>query len=429
MGWQPNGSFVYNSKGEGIATDLEPITSIFDQKMIGYTRGFCVKGSLEKWNEILTLYSKDNLFLPHIFSILCAMGAPLLTFTAAKGILLSLQGESGSGKTLAHKAALSVWGNPEAAGVLGTKDTPKAILGRLGAIKNLPVRLDEATTFDPKHLSGLVYELVNGRGRSRATLDGSLSSTAAEWQTVSLVTTNRPLLENNIVVISEAERNRILELEVQMPKNISQIGKRIGKIFEENYGLLAQPLSFAFVRHKVKILELIEFYQNKFQTIVADDKRFWVSCGAIAFTAGTLAKALKLIDIDLKLLISWFMEVLKEQTMLNESMLEESRGFKERDEFLTALLDSLTGHILKLDSNYDITESPTKEVRARLVKPRTGHPLLYVGAPILKAFVQQHYQNSFLAVKKKLKIEDSITKRFKGTVMRCYEFQFPGGEE
>jgi hypothetical protein len=210
-----------------------------------------------------------------------------------------------------------------------------------------------------------------------------------------------------------------------MPQNMSNIGRQIGAIFEENYGLLAEPLSYIYVRYKDKILELIDFYQNKFQALVEDDKRFWVSCGAIAFSIGVMAKSLKLIDFDLKLLTEWFIEVLKEQTILNDTMLEETRGFKEPDEFLAALLDWLSGYVLKLDSSFCVIESPYKEVRARLVKPCVGSPTLYVRAPFLKLFIKQNYVNSFSAVRKKMNIGDSITKRFKEGVIRCYEFKLP----
>jgi hypothetical protein len=351
------------------------------------------------------------------------MGAPLLIFTAAKGIVLSLQGDSGCGKTLAHKAAMSVWGNPDTAGVLGTKDTHTAMLGRLGAIKNLPVRLDEATLIESKKLSGLVYELVNGRGRSRATIDGSLSSTAAEWQTISFITTNRPLLESNILSLSEAERYRVLELEVKMPKNMSSIGREIGGIIDKSYGHLGKLLIELYIKNKEKVLELIDKYQNKFQILVGEDKRFWVSCGAIAFTAATIANVGGLYKFNIKILTDWFEKVLKEQTDLNNNFIEESRGFKEPTEFVSALKDWLTGSILVLNADNTINQAPVKEIKARIVRESKDEMTLYVRAPVLKEFIQFHYLKSFSSVKKEMKIKESTMKRFGPDIVRCYEFK------
>jgi hypothetical protein len=423
MGWQPNGSFVFNSQGETQSSIAESIVSIMDLKMINYVRGFNERGSIEGWTKLQNHFNSSTEFFPHVFSIMCSMGAPLLIFTAAKGILLSLQGDSGCGKTLAHKAAMSVWGNPDIAGVLGTKDTHTAMLGRLGALKNLPVRLDEATLIEPKKLSGLVYELANGRGRSRATVDGSLSNTAAEWQTVSLITTNRPLLESNILSLSEAERYRILELEVSMPKNMSSIGRAIGGIVEQNYGLVGKLLIEAYIKNKEKILELIDKYQTKFQALVGDDKRFWVSCGAVAFTAAIISNLKSIYQFDIKALTSWFEKILKEQTDLNNNFLEESRGFKEPLEFISALKDWLTGSILTLNADYTINQVPVKEVKARIIKGTKDEMVLHVRAPVLKEFIRLHYVKSFYSVKKELGIEESVTKRFGTDIVRGYEFK------
>lgn len=426
MGWQSDGSFVYGSNGDGLDKEVETVSCIFDQKMIGYTRGFEAKGSLDKWKNIFKIFSDKETYNPFIFSILCSMGAPLLKFTAAKGVLVSLHGESGCGKTLAHKAALSVWGNPDLVGVISTKDTTTAMLGRAGSLKNLPLRIDEMTNFPPKQLSGLVYDLVNGRGRSRATIDGSLSSTSAEWQTVTLATTNSPLLESNIVTISEAERNRILEIEVQMTEGIFNIGRAVEPIYRDNYGVMAEQLSFIFIKYKDKLLELIDVYQDKFQKLVPEDKRFWVSCGAVAFSIGILTKALGLIDVDIKRLIVWFEEILKHQTDNNDKMLDENRGFKEPEEFIAALMDWLAGSILKLNSDLDVVSEPSKEIKARLVRNIDSPNVLYVRAPVLKAFVQQYYVSSFASVKKKMNIGSSISKRFKDGQVRCYQFNLEG---
>jgi hypothetical protein len=423
MGWQPNGSFVYGSKGESCSSECNAITSIMDSKVINYTRGFETKGTVEDWMKLQDCFNSSDDFLPHVFSIMCAMGGPLLTFTAAKGILVSLQGDSGCGKTLAHKVAMSVWGNPETAGVLGTRDTHTAMLGRLGAVKNLPVRLDEATSIEPKKLSGLVFELVNGRGRSRATIDGSLSSTAAEWQTLSLVTTNRPLLESSLMHMSEAERYRILELEVKMPENMSVIGRAIGTIIEQNYGHAGQILIEVFIKYKEKVLELIDRYQTKFQKLVGEDKRFWVSCGAIAFTAATIANMGGLYKFDIKKLTDWFEKILQAQTQLNADFIEESRGFKEPTEFVSALKDWLTGSILVLNPDASVNISPVKEIKARIVRGLKGEMTLYVRAPILKEFIQIHYMKSFSSVKKDMQIKESALKRFGTDIVRCYEFK------
>lgn len=422
MGWQPNDSFVFNSGGDSFSANGDPTLCIMDQKMINFAKGFTAKGSIEEWVKIQDYFDSSDSFLPHIFSIMCSMGAPLLSFTVARGIALSLQGESGCGKSLGHEAAMSVWGNPETAGVLGTNDTHTAWMGRLAVVKNMPLRLDEATLIPPKKLTGLIYELVNGRGRSRSTIDGSLSSTAAEWHTVTLITTNKPLLESDIATLSEAERNRILELEVIMHPQVSKIGKSVGSIIRKNHGLVGKLLIEAYIKNKDKVIILIDKYQTKFQDMVGEDKRFWVSCGAIAFTAATISNLSGLYKFDMKRMSNWFEGILKEQTALNSSFIAESRGFAGYDEFVGALKDWLTGSILILNQDYTINQSPVKEIKARIIKEFKGNMLLYVRSPALKEFVKLHYVRGFNSVKKELGIKDSVIKCFGSDVVRCYEF-------
>lgn len=422
LGWQRDDSFIYNSEGKGYSTKTTELMYVLDKKMVGFVGGFEQKGSLEDWQAGIKLYCKDDIFMPHIFSLLCSLGAPLLTFTTAKGFILSLQGTSGSGKTLSHKYALSIWGNPESAGVIGTKDTHTARVGRMSAIKNLPLRMDEITTLAPAQLSGLIYELVNGRGRARATIDGSLSSTATDWQTVTLVTTNRPLLDNEMCILSEAERCRILELEVITPRDIIEVGKTIDNCMNNNYGIVGPTFMRQVVKHKQKVIDMISRYYDVFQYQLKEDKRFWATCGAVAFAAASVANHLKLFKLDIDRCIKWFFNVLKQQSALQKEAIIESRGFETREEFISALRDSINNAILKIDENGQPAYELNQPVKGRqlTVGKRT---FLYVRTDIFKEFIRDHYTDSIDKVRRDLGIAKSKMKRFGNVVVRCYELE------
>lgn len=427
LGWQSNNSFIYGSRGEGFSQDGSFLKCILDKKLVEYVKGFEAKGSLKKWNNLMRIYNLDDSWMPHLFSLFCSLGAPLLPLTSAKGIVVSLQGSTGIGKTLAHIAAMSVWGNPEEAGVLGVKDSPTAILGRLGAVKNLPLRLDEATLMGAARLSGLIFDIVNGRGRSRATRDGSLSNTSAEWQTLALVTTNRPLLENDVSVISEAERVRILELPVTMPKNMAKLGSYIGKLITDNHGLLGRKFIKWVINNKQETINLLDTYATKFQQYVSDDKRFWVSCGAIVFTALKISIDQKFLEVDYERCEKWFIKLLSAQTSVNDAYIKEARGFETKDEFVRALADWLTGQIMYLNQENIVIEKPMREIKGRIVRADDGTKFLYVRAPILKEFVQKHYVCGIAKVRTDLDIEKPKPKRFGTTgVVRCYAFKLKG---
>jgi hypothetical protein len=424
LGWQGEDVFVFNSSGEGVTSEGERVNCVLDYKMRGYVAGYGKKGTLQEWASIIDIYDSSALFLPHLFSLLCSLGTPLLPLTSAKGFMLSLQGASGTGKTLSHKVALSCWGNPEHAGYLGNIDTPRALVGRIAVVKNLPVRIDEATAMSPKQLTGLIFELVNGRGRARATADGSLSNTAFDWQTLTLVTTNRPLLEQDMSIISEAERCRVLELFVEMPiENLHVIGPQIGRIMEKNYGVIAEPFINFVVQNRALVEKMITDISEEFQKLVSADKRFWITCGAIAFAAAKIALKLNLFRMDYKKCYDWFISVLKEQTLVNADAITMARGFETRDEFIHALMDSLAGHIVTLNSNHEVIKSPEREIKARVVEINSSTRILYVRTQPVKSFVNKFFVESYNKVLQRFNIDPSRPYRFKDSVMRCFEFK------
>lgn len=423
LGWQVEGSFAYTASGTALTEGNKIVSFVTDKKMRGYCEGFKQKGELVKWHEAFN-YLNTLEYYPHLFSVLCSLGAPLLMHTAAKGFILSLQGQSGTGKTLAHKFALSVWGDPARAGVLGTRDTHTAMLGRIATVKNLPLRLDEATTINAQKLSGLIYELVNGRGRSRATIDGSLSNTSAEWQTMTLITTNRPLLENNVTLISEAERCRILELGVEMPPKMVEIGKSIGSLMEQNYGLLGPLFLKEIMLNRETILEKLDGFYARFQNLVSADKRFWTTCGAIAFTAATVAVEKGFLTLDIDAHLQWFENLLQQQSCLNKEYLIESRGFETRQEFILALKDHLTGNILVLDHTGLIIREPHQEVKGRVIIDEKKKRTLYVRTNVFNDFIKLHYVQGTIEVRKNLGIGAPKTQRFGRTIVKCYAFEF-----
>lgn len=427
LGWQEESNFVYTKSGDGFEFDKETgcktVQYVLDYKMVGYAKGYESKGSLDDWSKIAQKIADDRDLAPHFFSLLCSMGAPLLCFTAAKGFVVSLYGKSGTGKTLAHKFALSVWGNPEIAGCIGVYDTQRSRIGRMATAKNLPLRLDEATVLKPDHLSGLIYELVNGRGRSRATMDGSLSNTASEWQTVTLITTNRPLLENDMTIFSEAERCRLLEMEVTNDGK-QDLFLEIGEEMCKHYGVAGKTIIAFIVSNKEKIIKKTVYYQNLFRKKVTEDKRFWVACGAIAFTALEIAKELKLFNYSVEALMQWFEEFLNSQTLVSKANIVDARGFSSYEELVHALRDSLQGTLLFYTSNnsglHQSADVPNREILGRVIV-ESDKQRLYIQTPIFKSFLKKHFADSMKSVLKDFGIKPAETRRFCKDVIYCYE--------
>ena len=67
-------------------------------------------GHLADWATATSVLDRANL-LGHMFAVTVSMSAPLYKYTGLNGLVVSLAGRSGSGKSLAQLWAQSVWGD------------------------------------------------------------------------------------------------------------------------------------------------------------------------------------------------------------------------------------------------------------------------------------------------------------------------------
>jgi uncharacterized protein (DUF927 family) len=70
------------------------------------------KGSLQEWTNFTRVLQSGNLTL-HKFLLGFSFATPLLKVSGLKGLILSLYGKTGGGKTLGQYMMQSVWGNPD----------------------------------------------------------------------------------------------------------------------------------------------------------------------------------------------------------------------------------------------------------------------------------------------------------------------------
>lgn len=423
LGWQEDGSFVFNGDGDAIAKNGKPTTHILDNSASSYLLKFVSKGSLEEWCKAADVFTKDASYFPHLLSLLCSLGTPLLRDSDISGFILCLQGETGTGKTFSHEFAASAWGLPKEVGMLGLRDTVPSSLGSASCINNLPLRIDEITKSATSIVSGLIYELVNGRGRKRAKKDGSCASTAYRWQTITLFTSNRPLLEHSVLDLTEAERYRMLELYVPMPKDIKKCTAEIGRIMKDNYGLAGKAVVSYIIKNEKYVKQVMEFYRKKFQALTDETKRFWVSGFAIAFTVAKIASKIGLFEVDIKSMFKWASEILKEQTAINQTFIKDLRGFENREEFIGALYDSLSGHIERITPDESVLNNPIKDIRARVKYIDDTTDMLYVRAPVINEFIKLHFNEGVQKVKQLLDINEPTTIRLGKITARMYQFK------
>ena len=197
------------------------------------------KGTLEGWLKAVEIYGRPGQE-PYLMSLLASLSSPLLAYhSLEKGVIMSLTGEGGTGKTTALKAASSIWGKPVStlASMSSSFTATRIYLGLCG---HLPMFLDEITQMPAEDLKQFALEISQGLGRERSTKDATLAHSEI-WQLNCLTTSNTSVHAKlaELVDTGSADMNRVLEVPVYPSQNVSlQQGVELLDAISDNHGHL-----------------------------------------------------------------------------------------------------------------------------------------------------------------------------------------------
>lgn len=138
----------------------------------GIVSGFASSGSLNEWNNKVAALCKGNSRLQ--FGICMTLASIVLRFSDLPNFGALIEGPSKAGKTVTLRAGGSVMGSENY--MLSWNSTANA-LERIAVVRNdglLP--LDEIGQGDPNAVSESVYDLMNGKTKSRLGADTRLES-------------------------------------------------------------------------------------------------------------------------------------------------------------------------------------------------------------------------------------------------------------
>lgn len=143
-------------------------------------------------------------------------------------------GESGTCKTVAIMAAMSIWGNPKMGGLVKTMNTTKFNITQTAAfLFSLPYAGDELQTMKDKwttNFDQLIYQITEGVERGRGKRTGGVEETKT-WHNSFLFTGEEPITKQNS---RAGSKNRVIEIEVE--KKLLEDGNRTVGILTEHYG-------------------------------------------------------------------------------------------------------------------------------------------------------------------------------------------------
>lgn len=149
-------------------------------------------------------------------------------------------GESGTGKTVAIMAAMSIWGNPKMGGLVKTMNTTKVGIMRSAAfLHSIPFAGDELQTMKDRwttNFDQLIYQITEGVDKVRGKARGGIEETMT-WHNSFLFTGEEPITKANS---RSGSKNRVIEVEAT--DQLIENGNKTVSILLENHGFAGHKI-------------------------------------------------------------------------------------------------------------------------------------------------------------------------------------------
>ena len=285
------------------------------------------EGSFSGWRGAAEQLMQEG-FQFHRFSLLTGFGSVLVPMTNIGGLVISLSGEKGAGKTGALQAGLSVFGDPVKLKITTEEGgTINGLFSRATTLKNILLGIDETSNFKPEIVSKAVFRLpMNEQPKIRLMSSYNVERKVGEGSSqLVLMTTNqsnKQKLFANGKANPEGELRRLLEFDMYKPPGglAESRGQLLFEPFKNHFGH-AGPM---FIRSIYdvgvdRVKQMVSDWKTRFLKDFIDETAYsyWTGGLAAVFAAGELAVKNKIIDYDIEELYRFILEKL--HAMHNET--------------------------------------------------------------------------------------------------------------
>jgi hypothetical protein len=395
MGWTeepadeiawPTRSFVIGKR------EILPNGEIIDAPSSPFVRGIAKhlvpRGTYDRWRESAD-YLNNPGFEMHAFTMLCGMASPYMTYTSTAGVTVCLLGQSGSAKTGAMYAGLSMWGNPKDLSVFEATDN--GMVGRFLGLHNIPLGIDEISNKDAKILSQLVHKISHGKAKIR--MQGSVNAEREHEMSASMtciMTTNQSAYNKFELIKAspDGEAARLIEFLIQKPDMLkaeggAALGKHIFDAFRVNYGHTGPMVIQEGLRLGDSYIEdNLAMWDEKFTKDFGDDGtyRFYQNLISTACMSGTMAHNANIINLDISRV---YHETVREMITIRDKVVKVNRT--DYPSVLSDFLHKNTNSLLVIKDG-KVTKEPTNQIVARMVSDEN---LLQVSKTALKKYLAE----------------------------------------
>lgn len=343
LGWNEDGKvFVlpeYHYTEEG-----EKVPSGVSKTIANTARAFKKAGTLEEWKKVIDMYNRPG-YENYAFAHLVGYGSVLFRFTNYAGAIVSLMGNSGSGKSTVLKTVNSIFAHPTDP-MLVLSDKPLAKINRIGILNSICATADELTNIENDEFGELAYEVSQGRGRNRLNSDASEKINETSWNLIMLVSTNASLINKLSVYKSDAsaEAMRVFEFTMSRQNVLSKEDAmtEIDDRLAANYGHAGDIFIEYVVQHQDEVRDLIRKVGREFDTLagITTMERYWSAVVATSLAGGIIAKQLGLCAFDIESIKLWVADQVRQ---MRGTVASNTRG---PEEMLVEFLNQNIGYTL-----------------------------------------------------------------------------------
>jgi len=254
------------------------------------------KGTLEDWAAYTSLLTAAKM-PAHAFALNVGLSAPLYAFTGLKGIVVSLYGATGGGKTLAQYWVQSIYGDPDKLH-FAAKFTQNTLFARMGLYSNMPMTIDEATMMDDKDVGDFCYWVTQGRDKARLNRNAE-ERDARTWALPVIVSTNKSLQSKLVAsgLDTDAQMARLFEVSVEPHKMFTKstdAGRKVYHHVTNHYGtagreFIKRLLELGYDNVRILVDNAVKQFSEKYQCEFQGEERYWEQAIVLADLAGRLA--------------------------------------------------------------------------------------------------------------------------------------------
>lgn len=209
-----------------------------DERFNAVFKNIRQEGSFDAWKDHCSVLRKNKIVR---MAFAASAASPLLSLVNALPFVFHIwSGDSGTCKTVAVMAAMSIWGDPKMGGLLKTMDNTQYFYMESAAfLRSIPFAGDELQTVKDRWTTNydkLIYRLTEGIMRGQGKASGGVKETMT-WCNSFLFTGEEPITKQNSLAGS---KNRVIEIEIE--SKLLEDGNYSVSVLEENHGFAGKML-------------------------------------------------------------------------------------------------------------------------------------------------------------------------------------------